>query len=101
MVWWKEGYCKGLWIWYKRNLDPKTASEYAYLLAPIKNANEYNAGKAKAEEVGVKALDDKTLEITLAGPCAYFLKITYFKLMMPQRQDIVEKYGEKIWYRSF
>ncbi|NFV12538.1 peptide ABC transporter substrate-binding protein [Clostridium sporogenes] len=79
----------------KRTLDPKTASEYAYLLAPIKNADEYNAGKAKAEEVGVKALDDKTLEITLEGPCAYFLKITYFKLMMPQRHDIVEKYGEK------
>ncbi|WP_251860959.1 peptide ABC transporter substrate-binding protein [Clostridium sp. Marseille-Q2269] len=79
----------------KRTLDPKTASQYAYLLSPIKNANEYNGGKAKAEDVGVKALDDKTLEITLKGPCAYFLKTTYFKVMMPQRKDIVEKHGEK------
>ncbi|WP_066507136.1 peptide ABC transporter substrate-binding protein [Abyssisolibacter fermentans] len=78
----------------KRVLDPKTASQYAYLLAPIKGALEYNAGEATAEEVGIKALNDKTLEFTLKAPCAYFAQLTYFKTMLPQRKDIIEKYGD-------
>ncbi|MFD3156105.1 peptide ABC transporter substrate-binding protein [Haloimpatiens sp. FM7330] len=79
----------------KRTLDPKVASQYAFLLSPIKNADEYNAGKASRDSVGVKAVDDKTLQITLKQPCSYFLDLTYFKVMQPQRQDIVEKYGDK------
>ena len=78
-----------------RTLDQNTASPYAFLLYPIKNATEFNSGKAKAEDVGVKAVDDKTLEFTLKSPCAYFLDLTYFKVMQPQRQDIVEKNGDK------
>jgi oligopeptide transport system substrate-binding protein len=78
-----------------RTLDQNTASPYAFLLYPIKNAEELNAGKVKAEELGVKAVDDKTLEFTLKAPCAYFLDLTYFKVMQPQRQDIVEQHGDK------
>ena len=76
----------------KRTLDPKTASQYSFLLMPIKGAAEYNDPKKNAspDVVGVKALDDKTLEIKLEGPCAYFLNITYFKVMMPQRKDKVD-----------
>ena len=80
----------------KRTLDPQTASEYAYLLEPIKGAKAYSAGKGKAADVGVKATDDKTLVFTLETPCAYFLNLTYFKLFTPQRKDYVDKYGEKI-----
>ncbi len=79
----------------KRTLDPKTASQYAFLLMPIKGAAAYNGGKGKVEDVGVKALDEKTLEFKLEGPCPYFLDLTYFKVMLPQRKDIVEKYGDK------
>ncbi|NMM63779.1 peptide ABC transporter substrate-binding protein [Clostridium sp. P21] len=79
----------------KRTLDPNTASEYSYLLYPIKGAKEYNKGQGKVEDVGIKALDDKTLEIKLGSPCAYFIKTTYFKVFTPQRKDIVEKSGEK------
>ncbi|WP_035291442.1 peptide ABC transporter substrate-binding protein [Clostridium sp. KNHs214] len=79
----------------KRTLDPKTGSTYAFLLSPIKNADEFNKGKAAADTVGVKAVDDKTLKITLKQPCAYFVDLTYFKVMHPQRQDIIEKAGEK------
>ncbi len=79
----------------KRTIDPKTASEYAFLLYPIKNAVAYNSNKAKAEDVGVKAIDEKTLEFTLERPCSYFLDLTYFKVMEPQRKDIVEKHGDK------
>ncbi|MFD3158200.1 peptide ABC transporter substrate-binding protein [Haloimpatiens sp. FM7330] len=79
----------------KRILDPKTASSIAYLLSPIKNADEYNSNKVSRDSVGVKALDDKTLQITLKEPCPYFLNLTYYKAMYPQREDIVKKYGEK------
>lgn len=78
----------------KRVLDPKTGAPYAYMLLPIKNANAVNAGELPVEELGVKSLDDKTLEITLEEPTPYFLSLTYLRPMFPQRQDIVEKYGD-------
>ena len=77
-----------------RTLNPDTASRYSYILYPIKNAQEYNEKNASVEDVGVKALDDKTLEIKLKAPCPFFLDITYSKTMGPQRKDIVEKYGD-------
>jgi ABC-type transport system substrate-binding protein len=57
----------------KRTLDPKVGSAYAFLLYPIKGAVEYNTKKGTADQVGVKALDEKTLEFTLAGPTPFFL----------------------------
>lgn len=80
---------------WKRALDPATASEYAYILEPVKNALEYNGGKAKKEDVGVKALDEKTLQVTLKAPTPYFLGLLSFPTYLPQRQDIVEKYADK------
>ena len=47
------------------------------------------------EEIGVKAIDDKTLEVTLSAPTPYFLDLTHNLYFRPQRQDIVEQYGEK------
>ncbi|MGE5627121.1 MAG: peptide ABC transporter substrate-binding protein [Solirubrobacterales bacterium] len=79
----------------KRTLNPKNAAKYSGLLNPIKGAEAYVSGKGKAEDVGVKAVDDKTLVFTLESPCAYFLNLTYFKLFTPERKDYVEKYGEK------
>ncbi|WBW99390.1 peptide ABC transporter substrate-binding protein [Oceanirhabdus sp. W0125-5] len=79
----------------KRTLDPNTGSNYAWLITPvIKNADAFNKGEATADEVGVKALDEKTVQFTLESPVAYFLDLTYFRVMLPQRQDIVEQYGE-------
>lgn len=77
-----------------RTLAQDTASPYAFLLYPILNAEEFNSGKANKEDVGVKAVDDKTIEFKLKSPCAYFLDLTYFKVMQPQRQDIIEQYGD-------
>lgn len=79
---------------WKRALDPATASQYSFILEPIKNAMKYNEGKAKPEEVGVKALDDKTLQVTLEHPTPYFLDLLPFTTYLPQRKDIVEKYGK-------
>jgi oligopeptide transport system substrate-binding protein len=80
---------------WKRALDPKTASEYAYILYPVLNAEKYNTGGGKADDVGVKALDDKTLEVKLERPIPFLNYLLAFPTYLPQRKDIVEKYGEK------
>ncbi|PHJ39095.1 hypothetical protein P378_05395 [Desulforamulus profundi] len=59
-----------------RALAPETASEYAYQLYYIKGAEEYNSGKGKKEEVGIKALDDKTMQVVLRAPAPQFLGLT-------------------------
>lgn len=79
----------------KRTLTPATASPYAYLLNPIKNATKVNSGKLPVDQLGVKAIDDKTLQITLESPTPYFMELTYQRVMFPQRKDIVEKNGDK------
>ncbi|MGL6065109.1 MAG: peptide ABC transporter substrate-binding protein [Fusobacteriaceae bacterium] len=78
-----------------RTLNPETGSLYAFLMSPIKGADAYNSGKGTKEEVGLKALDDYTLEITLARPTAYFMELGYFKVLFPQRKDIIEKSGDR------
>ena len=81
---------------WKRLLNPKTASEYAYTLFDILNAEAYSQGKLTDDsQVGVKALDDSTLEVRLKHPTSYFLSITTFEVTYPQRQDVIEKFGTK------
>lgn len=81
------------WI---RMLDPNTGSPYAWLITPIiKNAEAFNKGEAKAEDVGVKAIDESTLEVTLEKPTPYFLQLSYFPTLRPMRKDAVEAAGEK------
>ncbi len=76
---------------WKRALDPKTASNYAYQLYYIKNGEKYNKGEIKdANEVGVKALDDKTLQVTLERPTPFFLELTAFYTYYPVNQKVVE-----------
>ncbi|SFC55205.1 peptide ABC transporter substrate-binding protein [Clostridium uliginosum] len=87
---------------WKRVLNPTTAAEYAYQMSYLKNANEYNQGKvvketgvkATADDVGVKAIDDKTLEVTLAEPCSYFLELTAFPCYFPVNKALVENNSE-------
>ncbi|MDY6064698.1 MAG: peptide ABC transporter substrate-binding protein [Finegoldia sp.] len=78
----------------KRTADPNTGSGSAFLLADVKNFDDVNSGKKPLDELGVKALDDYTLEITLAHPAQYFEKIVPFRVCFPQRQDIVEQNGD-------
>ncbi|TCO60411.1 peptide ABC transporter substrate-binding protein [Caldanaerobacter subterraneus] len=81
---------------WKRALDPKTASDYAYIMFPIKNAEKFNAGEVSADEVGIKALDEKTLEVQLEEPTPYFLSLTAFITYLPLEKSFVEKVGDKI-----
>ena len=78
-----------------RTLNPNTGSVYAFLMSPIKNADEYNAGKADKESVGIKALDEKTLQITLRKKTPYMMQMIYFPTFYPQRKDMVEKFGDR------
>ena len=79
----------------KRLLDPEVAANYAWLLCSIvENAEEFNKGKAKWEDVGIIAEDDHTLKFKLKNPTPYFMELTYFPILYPQREDIVEKYGD-------
>jgi len=80
---------------WKRVLNPETASEYSFQMLYLKGGSEYNTGKGTADQVGVKATDDTTLEVTLAGPCSYFLELTAGPTYMPVNQKIVE--ANKDW----
>ena len=72
-----------------RALDKATAAEYAYQLFYIKNAEKFYNGEATAEEVGIKVIDDYTLEVTLENPTSYFLQLCAFTTYVPLREDIV------------
>ena len=76
---------------WKRVLDPETASEYSYQLYYLKNGEAYNNGEAKAEDVGVKAVDDKTLEVELETATKYFPGLAAFYTLYPVPKAIVEK----------
>lgn len=79
---------------WQRTVDPKTASEYSYLFEPIKNASDIIAGKKDKSELGIKAVGDYELEITLNHATPYFDYLLAAPTFFPQRQDIVEKYGK-------
>lgn len=78
---------------YQRVEDPKTAAKYANILYPIKNAEKINKGEAKPEELGVKAVDAKTLEITLERATPFLLELLAHQTALPVSKASVEKNG--------
>ena len=83
---------KAAWL---RGLNPATAAEYAFMLYPIKNAEEYNKEKAKAEDVGIKVVDDYTLEVTLKAPVPFFDSMVRIQTYLPQNQKFYDKVKDK------
>ncbi|MGB9840935.1 peptide ABC transporter substrate-binding protein [Thermovenabulum sp.] len=80
----------------KRLLDPKVASGYSFQGYYILNGEDYNLGKINdPNQIGVKALDEKTLQITLRAPVKYFESLLGFISFLPSKKELVEKYGEK------
>jgi oligopeptide transport system substrate-binding protein len=78
----------------QRILTPSLGSTYAYMLWPIRNAEEFNAGKVKNfAEVGVKVVDDHTLQLTLARPTPYLPMLAAHNTWMPVHRATVEKFG--------
>lgn len=79
---------------WKRLVNPETASPYAFIGDCLKNGQAIEQGNMDVEELGVKAVDDTTLEVTLEHPTSYFLSLIGSSgQYAPLRQDIVEKYG--------
>ena len=81
---------------WQRLVNPDTAADYGYFLDNIVlNAAAIQAGEKDPSELGVAALDDKTFQVTLESPCAYFLSMCAFPTLVPLRQDVVE--GSENW----
>ncbi|PTI68727.1 peptide ABC transporter substrate-binding protein [Staphylococcus succinus] len=80
---------------WKRVVNPKTASEYAYIMYDLKNAEAINTGKKDIDELGVKAVNDHTLKVELNKPIPYISELLAFATFMPQSEKVVNKYGEQ------
>lgn len=83
---------------WKRCADPQTKAENAYQLSALLNYDQIAQGIKEADELGVKALDDKTLEITLKQPAEYFNKMLGEPAFMPLREDLVS--GDEAWSKN-
>ena len=79
----------------RRLMDPATASQYAYLLFFIKNAEAVNAGKLPLSALGARAVDERTLELTLEHPAPYLLEIAKHQTMYPVPEHAVRKWGDR------
>ncbi|MDX9374458.1 ABC transporter substrate-binding protein, partial [Salmonella enterica] len=82
---------------WQRLADPNTASPYASYLqyGHIANIDDIIAGKKPATDLGVKALDDHTFEVTLSEPVPYFYKLLVHPSVSPVPKSAVEKFGDK------
>lgn len=80
---------------FQRLFDPATASDYAYLQYPIKNSAAINSGEiTDFDQLGVKALDDKTVEITLEAATPFFLDALTHYTAFPVPKHLVEEHGD-------
>ena len=80
---------------WRRTLTPATGSQYNYQLFPIKNARAFADGKvADFAEVGVRALDDRTLVVELVNPTPYFLELCAFPTLHPVPVSLVAQFGD-------
>ncbi len=86
---------------WRTALLPENASEYAFLLYPIKNARAINEGSMSPDLLGVSAPDDLTLVVELERPVAFFDKMVTFQTYLPIRQDFYEstngRFGADAW----
>lgn len=76
-------------------VDPATQSTTAFLMAPLKNAEAISKKLLAPNTLGVRALDDRTLEVELERPCAYFLGLTAASTYFPIREDALKKWGTR------
>lgn len=102
----------GDFVWsFARQLDPRNGAAYAGFLFDIKNAERFNTstpnddgtftdidgGSVSPDDLGVKAIDDWTLEVTMEGPRAYFPQVVAYLAAFPAPQWAVEEYGSDRW----
>ncbi|WP_421000523.1 peptide ABC transporter substrate-binding protein [Carnobacterium maltaromaticum] len=81
---------------WRRLVDPATAAPYSYMMdGVIANASAVIAGEKQPDELGVKAVDDKTLEIQLERAVPYFKGLLSLAMYYPQNEKFVTEQGEK------
>ena len=79
---------------YRRLADPNTAAPLGYMFECIKGYKAVQSGEAAPDTIGVKAVDDLTLEITLEAPTPHFMSLTSLRFAAPLNQSCVEANGE-------
>lgn len=77
----------------RRIMTPETGAKYATILYPIKNAEKINTGKLEPSELGVTAVDDRTLEIALEAPTPYFIDLLGHQTGLPVYPPAVKEHG--------
>lgn len=82
----------------RRLVDPATAADYGYILAPVKNAEDINGGKTPVDQLGVEAVDPQTVKITLKASTPYFTGILAHSSCQIVHRATVEKFGDE-WTR--
>lgn len=80
---------------WQRTVNPKTASQYAYIYSGIKNADKIASGKASYKTLGIKADGKYKLTVNLERPISYFKLLMGFPVFYPQNENAVKKYGSK------
>lgn len=85
---------------WRRTVDPKTASEYAYIYSGIKNADKISAGKKPVNTLGIKALNKYKLQIDLDTPIPYFNALVVNSPFLPLYKPAVEKAGKQYGLKS-
>ena len=82
----------------RRSVDPATLSNYGIMLRPILNAEAIIAGLQPPDSLGVRAIDERTLEITLGNPAPYFLGVLNHSAAYPVHRASIEQHGDR-WAR--
>ncbi|KFM95523.1 bacterial extracellular solute-binding s, 5 Middle family protein [Bacillus clarus] len=80
---------------WQRAVNPETAAEYTFLFFDIKNAKKINSKELSVDELGVKAIDKKTLEVHLEQPIPYFVSLTAFPTFLPINQRYFDEQGKQ------
>lgn len=80
---------------WQRTVNPKTASQYAYLYADVKNANAIMNGKKPVSTLGIKAVGNYKVVVNLTHAVSFFPTLVAQVSFFPQNQAVVQKYGKK------
>lgn len=79
---------------WKKVLSPDFQTAFAYFFYPIRNAKEAKEGKCSLEDVGIEAIDEQTLKVSLVRPTPYFLELTAHTLYSPVHRHIDRQYPQ-------
>jgi oligopeptide transport system substrate-binding protein len=80
---------------WQQVVAPATASPYAFIMAPVRNAQRINRGELPLSALGVRALDTRRLEVQFERPCPYFLGLMAFPTYFPLREDFYRQRGAR------